>query len=332
MFWVQSAVMNEPRDDEIHAFTVTPEQHRVRLDRLLSDLVPSLSRTRIKALILDGRLAIAGRTVAEPSLRVNAGDDLVLAVPPAVDDRPRPQSLALEVVYEDEHLIVIDKPAGMVVHPAPGNPDNTLVNALLAHCGDSLSGIGGVRRPGIVHRLDKDTSGLMVAAKDDAAHAGLSALFAAHDIVRRYDALVRGTPRPGKGRIEGNIGRSTRNRQKMAIVTRGGRHAVTHYETVETFAGLAALVRCRLETGRTHQIRVHMASIGHPVLGDRTYGRAPRKALADATGEIPRQALHAAELGFVHPISDRNLHFTAPLPDDMRALRDSLLAADSGQT
>lgn len=324
--------MNEARDEEIHAFTVQPEQHGARLDRLLSDLVPALSRTRVKALILGGRLTIAGRTVAEPSLRVNSGDDLLLTVPPPVDDRPRPQARNLDIVYEDADLIVVNKPAGLVVHPAAGNPDNTLVNALLAHCGQSLSGIGGVRRPGIVHRLDKDTSGLLVVAKNDAAHTGLSALFAAHDIVRRYDALVRGVPRPSRGTIEGNIGRSQRNRKKMMVLKQGGRHAVTHFETVERFGGLAAHVSCRLETGRTHQIRVHMTSIGHPVLGDSTYGRAPGKPLAALIGAVPRQALHAAELGFVHPLTGETLHFTSPLPDDIEALRRSLLLAESGQT
>lgn len=309
-----------------------PELHRQRLDQLLSEALPALSRTRIKALILQGRARIAGRTVMEPSFRVNSGDVLQLLVPPPVDDRPLPQALALTVVYEDPHLIVIDKPAGLVVHPAPGNPDQTLVNALLAHCGDSLSGIGGVKRPGIVHRLDKDTSGLMVAAKDDVAHAGLSAQFAAHSIDRRYQALVRGQPKPAQGRIEGNIGRNPGNRKKMAVLARGGRHAVTHFETVERLGGLVTHVRCRLETGRTHQIRVHMASIGHPVLGDATYGRAPPAALLRLTGRIPRQALHAAELGFAHPHGGEHLHFTSPLPDDIEAIRKSLLQASSGQS
>lgn len=324
--------MNKARGEDIHAFAVQPEHHGIRLDRLLSDFVPSLSRTRIKALILEGRLTLAGRTVTEPSHRVNSGDALVLTVPPPVDDRPRPQARALDIVFEDEHLIVIDKPAGLVVHPAPGNPDNTLVNALLAHCGDSLSGIGGVRRPGIVHRLDKDTSGLLVVAKDDAAHAGLSALFAEHNIVRRYEAFVRGVPRPSHGTIEGNIGRSHRNRKKMMVLKQGGRHAVTHFETADSFAGLAAHVRCRLETGRTHQIRVHLASIGHPVLGDSAYGRTPGKQLAAVIGTMERQALHAAELGFVHPLTGETLHFTSSLPDDIEALRQSLQGAGSGQT
>lgn len=332
VFPVQSAAMNDTRGEEVHAVTVSPDQDRERLDRLLSGAVTTLSRSRIKALILDGRARIAGRTVTEPSARVNSGDAVTLSVPAAIDDTPRPQAMNLSVVYEDDHLIVIDKPAGLVVHPAPGNPDQTLVNALLAHCGDSLSGIGGVRRPGIVHRLDKDTSGLLVAAKDDIAHAGLSALFARHDIERRYEALVRGVPRPSSGRIEGNIGRNRTNRKKMALLSSGGRPAVTHFETLARYAGLAAHVRCRLETGRTHQIRVHMASIGHPVLGDRTYGRTMSAALATRAGPVPRQALHAAELGFVHPVSGQTLHFTSTLPDDMDGIRQRLLAASSGQT
>lgn len=309
------------------------ERHRERLDRLLSEALPALSRTRIKALIEDGQARVGGRTVMEASARVNSGDAIELSVPPAVDDTPVAQDLALDVVYEDDHLIVVNKPAGLVVHPAPGSPDRTLVNALLAHCGGSLSGIGGVRRPGIVHRLDKDTSGLMVAAKNDATHHGLSALFAAHDIIRRYDAIVRGVPRPAAGRIEGNIGRSPRNRKKMAVLKQGGRHAVTHFETVERYEGMAAYVRCRLETGRTHQIRVHMSHIGHPIVGDAVYGRALRHGrLAEHTGAMARQALHAAELGFRHPATGETLQFSAALPDDMNALCAALRSASSGHT
>ena len=310
---------------------VEPGASRERLDRLLSQAIDGLSRMRIKALIEAGQVRIGPAdnmaTVTEASYRVKPGEVIVLQVPPAVEAAPKPQAMDLEIVYEDEHLIVINKPAGLVVHPAPGNPDRTLVNALLAHCGDSLSGVGGVRRPGIVHRLDKDTSGLLVAAKHDAAHAGLSDLFARHDIQRLYRALVWGRPRQNKGRIEGNIGRDPNNRKKMAVVQRGGKAAVTHYVQIERYGEAASLVECRLETGRTHQIRVHMASLGHPVLGDPQYSRARRGRVSDlpdnlrhAIDEFKRQALHAAELGFRHPMDGRDLNFQSQLPNDMQAL------------
>ena len=310
---------------------VEPSAARERLDRVLSQAINGLSRMRIKALIEAGQVHVgqAGdrRTVTEASYRVKPGELIELQVPPAEEAVPRAQAMDLNIVYEDEHLIVIDKPAGLVVHPAPGNPDRTLVNALLAHCGDSLSGVGGVRRPGIVHRLDKDTSGLLVAAKHDAAHAGLSALFARHDIQRRYRALVWGRLRQSKGRIEGNIGRDPKNRKKMAVVTRGGKAAVTHYVQVEAFGLTASLVDCRLETGRTHQIRVHMASIGHPVLGDPIYSRSRRGRVSELPDELrqaiaafKRQALHAVELGFRHPMDGRDLKFESELPHDMKAL------------
>lgn len=231
------------------------------------------------------------------------------------------------MVFEDAHLIVIDKPAGMVVHPAAGNADGTLVNALLNHCGPSLSGIGGVRRPGIVHRIDKDTSGLLVAAKTDAAHQGLMALFARHDIERVYTAVVWGHPSPRKGTITGNIGRSTANRQKMAVVSSGGKEAITHYCVIEPLAANTSLVQCQLETGRTHQIRVHMATQGHPLVGDPVYGRSRavgRRGLSDVQSNIlknfKRQALHAGTLGFVHPVTGKALHFESPLPEDMNRL------------
>ena len=310
---------------------VEPGASRERLDRLLSQAIDGLSRMRIKALIEAGQVRIGSAdnmaTVTEASYRVKPGEVIVLQVPPAVEAAPKPQAMDLEIVYEDEHLIVINKPAGLVVHPAPGNPDRTLVNALLAHCGDSLSGVGGVRRPGIVHRLDKDTSGLLVAAKHDAAHAGLSDLFARHDIQRLYRALVWGRPRQNKGRIEGNIGRDPNNRKKMAVVQRGGKAAVTHYVQIERYGEAASLVDCRLETGRTHQIRVHMASLGHPVLGDPQYSRARRGRVSDlpdnlrhAIDEFKRQALHAVELGFRHPMDGRDLNFQSQLPNDMQAL------------
>ena len=234
LFSVQCCVMGENPKTEIHEIAVGPDEARQRLDRLLSQKVEGHSRMRIKALIESGQVRVQqgadGRTVTEPSYRVKSGERITLQIPPAVDAKPVPQVMDLDIVFEDEHLIVVDKPAGLVVHPAPGNPDHTLVNALLAHCGDSLSGVGGVRRPGIVHRLDKDTSGLLVVAKHDAAHVGLSTLFARHDIQRRYRALVWGRPLQVEGRVEGNIGRDPNNRKKMAIVSAGGKPAVTHYK------------------------------------------------------------------------------------------------------
>jgi 23S rRNA pseudouridine1911/1915/1917 synthase len=308
--------------------TVRAEDEGGRLDQVLSRALDDLSRTRIKGLIENGRVVLDGRTVTEASQRVKSGMSCEISLPPAADPRPVAQSIPLDIVYEDDDLIVVNKPAGMVVHPAPGNRDQTLVNALLAHCGDSLSGVGGVRRPGIVHRLDKDTSGLLVAAKNDTAHAGLSALFQEHDIERAYLALVWGVPSPRRGRIEGLIGRDPRNRKKMAVVSRNGKHAVTDYTVEKVLAsGKSALVRCVLATGRTHQIRVHLASIGHPVMGDRTYGRARRgrrgelsEAATAALAGLNRQALHAAELGFRHPVTGERLNFARKPPNDMEML------------
>ena len=312
-------------------FTVARADARARLDRLLADHVPTLSRSRLKNLIETGRVSIAGATITEPGYRVKPGEAVTLVIPPPVDETPRAQAIPLQVAYEDEHLIVVDKPAGLVVHPAPGNPDRTLVNALLAHCGASLSGIGGVRRPGIVHRLDEDTSGLMVAAKHDAAHRGLSAQFATRRLSRTYRAVVWGTPRPAQGRIEGAIGRDARNRKRMAVRERGGKAAITHYRVVESLSTLWSLVECRLETGRTHQIRVHMAHRGHPLVGDALYGGARRRGLDERWHKTlalcPRQALHAAALSFVHPVSGAALAFESPLPADMNAL---IAAANAG--
>ena len=319
-----------------HRFTVARAEGRARLDRLLADHVPALSRSRLKNLIETGRVSIAGETITEPGYRVKPGQDVTLVIPPPTDDTPRAQAMPLQIAYEDDDLIVVDKPAGLVVHPAPGNPDRTLVNALLAHCGASLSGIGGVRRPGIVHRLDKDTSGLMVAAKNDAAHHGLSTQFATRRLSRTYRAVVWGVPRPGAGRIEGAIGRDTRNRKRMAVRASGGKPAVTRYRVLQSSAALWSLVECRLETGRTHQIRVHMAHLGHPLLCDALYGGARRRRLDErlraALAHCPRQALHAAALGFVHPASGAELAFESPLPADMRALIEALSAGGgSGQ-
>jgi len=309
-----------------------PDQAGGRIDKTLADLMPDVSRARLQALIATGALTFGGATISDGSQRAQAGDYRLLIPPPAPAE-PLPEAIPLTVLYEDAHLIVIDKPAGMAAHPAPGSETGTLVNALLHHCGASLSGIGGVARPGIVHRLDKDTSGVMVAAKTDAAHAGLSALFATHDIDRVYIALTRGAPSPIKGTVQTQLGRSPNDRKKMAVLRAGGREAVTHY-MVEARYGpeakpLAGRVSCKLETGRTHQIRVHLASKGAPVLGDALYGSGPvsgpvREAIKAAG--LARQALHAAVLGFVHPITGETLRFETPLPPDMTALQ-RLLAA-----
>ena len=320
----------EPGEDRI--VHIEPAQGGERLDKTLADLIPDISRARVQALIAEGAVSRDGAVITSGSQRAVAGDYHLLIPPPAPAE-PLPQAIPLTVLYEDAHLIVVDKPAGMAAHPAPGCPDATLVNALLHHCGASLSGIGGVARPGIVHRLDKDTSGVMVAAKTDAAHAGLSALFATHDIERVYVALTRGAPSPFKGTIETLIGRAPNDRKKMAVLRAGGRSAITHY-TVEARYGpearpLAGRVSCTLETGRTHQIRVHLASRGAPVLGDALYGSgpvaAPVKAAMTEAG-LTRQALHAAVLGFVHPITGETLRFETPPPADMVALQ-RLIAA-----
>jgi len=292
-----------------------------RLDKALAEAVPLYSRERLKNLVQGGRLSGPAGVIWDPATKMKGGEALSLDVPEARPSDTVAQDIPLTIVHEDDHLLVVDKPAGLVVHPAAGNYDGTMVNALLHHCAGRLSGIGGVARPGIVHRIDKDTSGLLVVAKTDKAHEGLAAQFARHDADRRYTAVVGGVPVPPAGRIEGALARSTTNRQKMAIVKDGrGKHAITHFRTVAAFDG-AAQVECRLETGRTHQIRVHMASIGHALLGDAVYGRTPGKLaplLRDLAFE--RQALHAATLGFVHPVTQEKLCFESPLPADMVAL------------
>jgi 23S rRNA pseudouridine1911/1915/1917 synthase len=292
-----------------------------RLDKALAEAVPLYSRERLKNLVQGGRLSGPAGVIWDPATKMKGGEALTLDVPEACPSDTVAQNIPLAIVHEDDHLLVVDKPAGLVVHPAAGNYDGTMVNALLHHCAGRLSGIGGVARPGIVHRIDKDTSGLLVVAKTDKAHEGLAAQFARHDVDRRYTAVVGGVPVPPAGRIEGALARSTANRQKMAIVKDGrGKHAITHFRTVAAFDG-AAQVECRLETGRTHQIRVHMASIGHALLGDAVYGRTPGKLaplLKDLAFE--RQALHAATLGFVHPVTQEKLCFESPLPADMVAL------------
>jgi 23S rRNA pseudouridine1911/1915/1917 synthase len=293
--------------------------------------LPALSRTRLKRLIESGGVEHDGAAVRDPSLRVRGGQIFVVILPEPEEALPAPQPIALDIRFEDAHLIVIDKPAGLVVHPAPGNPDGTLVNALLAHCGASLSGIGGVRRPGIVHRLDKDTSGLLVAAKTEAAHRALSHDFAARRIDRAYAAFVWGVPAPGEGEISDNIGRSPKNRKKMAALGEGrGRPALTRYRVERAFGGCAAMVECRLATGRTHQIRVHLAAAGHPLIGDRVYGARSGRAVARsgevaaAVGAFPRQALHARRLGFAHPETGARLLFDSVLPGDLHELLTNL--------
>nr|WP_295665871.1 RluA family pseudouridine synthase [Sphingomonas sp.] len=303
----------------IHA-TISDTADGWRLDRALADAVPTLSRERLKVLINSGAVSdAAGDLSRDPSRKTAAGTMFTVAVPDPIPAHNVPQDIALNVVFEDEHLIVIDKQAGLVVHPAAGNLDGTLVNALLHHCGGSLSGIGGVARPGIVHRIDKDTSGLMVAAKTDRAHEGLARQFHDHSIDRRYKAIVAGKPMPMEGTVDAPLARSSTDRKKVAIV-QGGKRAVTHYRTVKAFR-TAALVECRLETGRTHQVRVHMTSIGHPLLGDPVYGRTKQahRPLLE-TLNFRRQALHAAHLGFIHPIKCNVLAFESEMPADMQEL------------
>ena len=311
--------------------TAPQEADGERLDRFLAHRFDIVSRSRAKSLIEAGQVRRDGVVVTQPSEAVRAGAVYQMGTPPPIAATPRPQAIALDILYEDADLLVIDKQAGLVVHPAPGNEDGTLVNALLAHCGDDLPGIGGERRPGIVHRLDKDTTGVMVVAKTDHALAVLGAAFAARDLDRAYLALVWGVPNPAAGDIEGAIGRDPRERKRMAVITRGGKAALTHYRTVAHRDVAVALLECRLATGRTHQIRVHLASNGHPVIGDPVYlRRVPRAAafLDAATRatalEFPRQALHAARLGFAHPRTGVALSFTTKPPPDMAQLLDAL--------
>jgi 23S rRNA pseudouridine1911/1915/1917 synthase len=310
-----------------------------RLDRVLAAAVTDLSRSRLKALILAGEVSIGGRTIRDPGHRVNVGDAVTVAIPPPEPAEPQPQSIPLRIAFEDAAMIVIDKPKGLVVHPAAGNWSGTLVNALIAHCGESLSGVGGVRRPGIVHRLDKDTTGLMVVAKTDSAHHALARQFADHGrtgaLQRGYLAFVWGAPERPKGTIAAPIGRHRQARDKMAVRP-NGREAVTHWEVLERYgpAGgepVASLLACRLMTGRTHQIRVHLASIGHPLMGDDTYGSGFRTKVArlppaarEALAGLGRQALHAYMLGVEHPSRGEYLEFRSELPEDLRRLRHSL--------
>ena len=326
--------MSETPSPSTYTVQVPEDKAGARLDRLLADALPALSRTRLKSLIAGGHVRRRSRDMGGgkvPPLaadtRVRAGEVFDVTVPETVPAVPAAQPMELSVAYEDDDLIVIDKPAGLVVHPAPGNPDRTLVNALIAHCGDSLSGIGGVARPGIVHRLDKDTSGLMVVAKNDAAHRGLARQLAERSIERVYDAVVWGVPSPRQGDISGNIGRSPANRKKMAVVPKGGKAALTRYAVRRAFGSLASLVECRLASGRTHQIRVHMAAIGHPVIGDPLYGGARRRRAGLLQGPrdaaIPtlnRQALNARLIGFIHPSRKSKILLSTELPNDIKQL------------
>jgi 23S rRNA pseudouridine1911/1915/1917 synthase len=323
-------------------FRVDPARAGQRLDRFLAAETlaagASLSRTRAKALIEGGAATVDGVAVTDANFTVRAGQIVALAIPAAADPTPAGEAIPLAVMFEDEHLLVIDKPAGLVVHPAAGHQTGTLVNALIAHCAESLSGIGGVRRPGIVHRLDKDTSGLMVVAKTDRAHQGLAKTFADHgrtgDLTREYLALVWGAPERPAGVIDAPLGRHAIDREKIAIVPAArGRHAVTHWRIVERLSAEASLIACRLETGRTHQIRVHLASIGHPLLGDPVYGQGFKTKAArlspqaqTALKALGRQALHAAILGFAHPVTHAPLRFESAPPPDMQKLLAALAA------
>jgi len=318
------------------SFTVNTQEQGERLDRLFTLHYSDLSRSRFKELIKSGQTSVNGVTNTEPNYRVQTGETVEITIPTPEPAIPRPESIPIDIIYEDDALIVINKPAGLVVHPAAGHWTGTLVNALIAHCGESLSGIGGVKRPGIVHRLDKETTGLMVVAKTDQAHRGLAAQFAAHGadgkLLRAYMAVVWGTPERRAGTIDAAVDRKSANRQKMAVVTRGGKHAVTHYKVEKSLpppprAAVVSLIECTLETGRTHQIRVHMAHIGHPLLGDPTYGAGFAASAgklnpdaAKALTKLGRQALHAKLLGFEHPISGKKLRFEQELPADMSRL------------
>lgn len=316
-------------------FEVLPDQGGERVDRFVSAHSGGLSRSRVKTLIEEGCLSCGPKTVTEPAELVKAGQHYVLHIPPAAPAVPEGEHVPFDVFYEDDDLIVLNKPAGLVVHPAPGNETGTLVNGLIAHCGSSLKGIGGERRPGIVHRLDKDTSGLMVAAKTEKAHLALSEDFAARRIDRAYLAFCWGCPNPAEGDYEGDIGRDKRDRKRMAIVTHNGKWALTHYRTLKAFAMGAALVTCKLATGRTHQIRVHFSAHGHPLIGDPVYWRrvpAAAKGLTPdaraAALDFPRQALHATRLGFKHPRTGETLSFEAPMPEDMQQLGQVLAAQE----
>lgn len=322
---------DETEDDGAQTFTV---ENAGRLDKVLSDLAgEGVSRSRLKNLIVDGQVTLNGKICDDASRKVGAGDVIELIIPEAIEALPQPENIPLDVVYEDEHMLVINKAVGMVVHPGAGNQNGTLVSALLYHCGDTLSGIGGVKRPGIVHRLDKDTSGLMVVAKNDIAHQGLASQLSDRSLSRIYQALVWKMPTPIKGTINVPIGRHQQSRIKMAVRSHAmGREAITHYLREDTFHDVISLVTCQLETGRTHQIRVHMQHLGHPLLGDQLYGLPPQEQRSlmnrggydeetrEAVLAFPRQALHAAGIHFVHPVTGEEMEFEADWPDDLSDL------------
>ena len=344
----ESPLEDEAEQAEWRHLSVGVAQHAQRLDRALAELIPEFSRSYLQQRIEAGDVLVDGRVAGKAASKLRQGQPLAVCL------RPTPQSsafvaedLPIETVYQDEHLRVIHKPVGMVVHPAPGTPSGTLVNALLAHCGDTLSGIGGERRPGIVHRIDKDTTGLLVVAKSDRAHHGLAAQFETHSVNRHYLAVVHGRPDAYDPRLRGlrgvsfeqggivkiatHLARHKTDRQRQAVVWNEGRHAITRARVLEDFKGAASLMECWLETGRTHQIRVHMAYAGHGLIGDQTYGgkrRLPEKLFgpqaADLANSFPRQALHAATLGFEHPVTGEELEFESPLPADMAGLLDAL--------
>ena len=319
---------------EIHSIVAPEDAVGDRADRFLANAIGTLTRSRIKTLIEAGFASRDGTVFRQPADPVRPGALYELAPPAPVSAIPQPEKIPFDILFEDRHLLVLDKPAGLVVHPAPGNLEGTLVNALLAHCGDTLPGIGGEKRPGIVHRLDRDTSGVMVVAKTEQALATLSAAFAARDIERAYRALVWGIPAPSAGAIEGAVGRDPRDRKRMALVSKGGKAALTHYATVQVFHAAVSLLECHLATGRTHQIRVHLSSQGHPVVGDPVYLRripAVSRGVPDpvrgACLDFPRQALHAAILGFRHPATGAHLRFETPLPADFQSLMNTLVGS-----
>lgn len=326
--------MTSPEDR--HIITVTADSDGIRLDKFLAAQLADLSRARIQALIQDEQVFVDGGLCESASVKIRDGQRVAVNIPPPQEAEPEPENIPLDLVHEDEDMLVINKPAGLVVHPGAGNWSGTLVNALLYHCGDSLSGIGGVVRPGIVHRLDKDTSGLMVVAKNDKAHQNLSAQLADRSLSRHYYAFVWKVPVNRKGTIDQPIGRHPVQRQKMAITARNGRKAVTDYMTRERYHDAAALVECKLHTGRTHQIRVHMAHIGHPLIGDPAYGLQDNAAqsLLKKSGygqeaitaliDFPRQALHAYKIGYIHPRTDKAMTFEMPLPADLAAIKSFL--------
>lgn len=305
---------------------VSERENKKRLDKFLADALPDMSRNAFIRLIEDNKVKLqaSGVLANRPDMKVETGQIFEIEMPSSVPMQVLPEEIPLDIVYEDDDVVVVNKPAGLVVHPGAGNWEHTLVNALLFHCQGSLSGIGGVERPGIVHRIDKDTSGLLVVAKNDKAHRALAKQFEVHSIQREYQAFVWGKLEQEEGRVEGNIGRSPTNRQKMALVRIGGKPAVTHYTRLDVYGGgLVSHVKCVLETGRTHQIRVHMSSIRHPLVGDYTYGNPPKSA-PDFARHFPRQALHAGVLGFVHPTTGKQLVFEVPMPADMQELKEKL--------